>query len=71
MTMLKQAVGHNEAEAPRWITLIQSARTRFGGDGVERPTREGLAKVFTQFRLCKSRIGASGPFALAYFSPLA
>jgi hypothetical protein len=52
MTMLKQAIGYNEAEAPRWITLIQSARTRFGGDGVERPTREGLAQVFAQFRLC-------------------
>jgi len=45
-SLLKQAVGRNEAEAPKGITLTQSARTRFGGDSVERVTREGLAKVF-------------------------
>jgi hypothetical protein len=51
-SLLKQAVERNEAEAPEGITLTQSARTRFGGDSVERPTREGLGKVFAQFRLC-------------------
>lgn len=51
-SLLKQVVGRNEAEAPKGINLTQSARTRFGGDSVERPTRKGLGKVFAQFRLC-------------------